>query len=172
MLVALNPKPMLAGAADAGAASRSTAAASTAGTRAMIFIFIFQFLPCCHRESVAHTAGDAAPAAPAKSAAEQQARASVQTDRSTPTQVSERRLGRRPDRPFRCEHPTARRRPRHRTMHQCRVPGKPYFLPATLLARATCPEEVASEVAGELRNAGRRGPDDGHGNEGAPEEDL
>src|SRR5215217_2138831 len=47
MLVALKPKPMLAGAADAGAASTSTAAASTAGTSAMtlIFIFIFQALP-------------------------------------------------------------------------------------------------------------------------------
>src|SRR5512132_1799889 len=64
MLVALKPKPMLAGVADAGAASRSTAAASTAGTSAMIFIFIVQVLPCCHRESVAHPAGDAAPAAP------------------------------------------------------------------------------------------------------------
>src|SRR5512132_4156710 len=64
MSVALNPKPMLAGAADAGAPSRSTAAASTAGTSAMTFIFIFQVLPCCHRESVAHPAGDAAPAAP------------------------------------------------------------------------------------------------------------
>jgi hypothetical protein len=46
---------------------------------------------------------------------------------------SERRLGRRPDRPFRCEHPTARRRSRHRTMPQCRAAGKPYFWPATLL---------------------------------------
>src|SRR5512133_829820 len=118
MLVALKPKPMLPGAADAGAASRSTAAASTAGTSAMILIFIFRVLPCCHRESVVHTAGDAAPAAPAKSAAEHQARASVQTDRSTPTQAVRAALGRRLDRPFRCEHPTARRRPRHRTMHQ------------------------------------------------------
>src|SRR5512132_2524937 len=87
MLVALKPKPMLAGVADAGAASRSTAAASTAGTSAMTFIFIIQVLPCCHRESVAHTAGDTAPAALTKSAAEQQARASVQTDRRTPTQA-------------------------------------------------------------------------------------
>src|SRR5512132_3681297 len=90
MSVALKPKPMLAGAADAGAPSRSTAATSTAGTSAMIFIFIFQVLPCCHRESVAHTAGDAAPAAPAKSAAEHQARASVQTDRRTPTGLPRR----------------------------------------------------------------------------------
>src|SRR5215207_522016 len=44
MLVALKPKPMLPGAADAGAASTSTAA-STAGTSAMTFIFIFQALP-------------------------------------------------------------------------------------------------------------------------------
>src|SRR5215212_2370257 len=54
MLVALKPKPMLAGAADAGAASTSTAAASTAGTSAMTFtftfIFIFQALPSCHRD--------------------------------------------------------------------------------------------------------------------------
>src|SRR5512133_308944 len=90
MLVALKPKPMLAGVADAGAASRSTAAASTAGTSAMTFIFIFQVLPCCHRESVAHTAGDAAPAAPTNSAAEPQARASVQTDRRTPTGLPRR----------------------------------------------------------------------------------
>src|SRR5215207_209667 len=55
MLVALKPKPMLPGAADAGAASRSTAA-STAGTSAMTLIFIFQVLPCCHRELVADTA--------------------------------------------------------------------------------------------------------------------
>ncbi len=47
---------------------------------------------------------------------------------------SERRLRRRPDRPLRYEHPMARRRPRHRTMRQCRIAGKPYFLPATLLA--------------------------------------
>src|SRR5215211_4552915 len=76
MLVALKPKPMLPGVADAGAASRSTAAASTAGTSAMTFIFIFQALPSCHRESVADTAGDAAPAAPVRSAAEHQARTS------------------------------------------------------------------------------------------------
>src|SRR5215216_6659526 len=133
MSVALKPKPMLAGAADAGAASRSTAAA---GTSAMTFIFIFQVLPCCHRESVAHTAGDAAPAAPAKSAAEHQARASVQTARRTPTQAVRAAVGTAARSPFRCEHPTARRRPRHRTMHQCRVPGKPYFLPATLLGHS------------------------------------
>jgi hypothetical protein len=46
MSVALNPKPMLAVAADAGAASRNRAAASTAGTSAMTFVFIFHaFLP-------------------------------------------------------------------------------------------------------------------------------
>src|SRR6266496_5166 len=76
MSVALKPKPMLPGTADAGAAS-STATASTAGTSAITFIFIA--LPSCHRESVAHTAGDAAPAAPTKSATEHHARASVQT---------------------------------------------------------------------------------------------
>src|SRR5215218_3714099 len=138
MSVALKPKPMLPGAADAVAASRRTAAASTAGTSAMtfIFIFIFQALSSCHRESVAHTAGDAAPAAPAKSAAEHQARASVQTARRTPTQAVRAAVGTAARSPFRCEHPTARRRPRHRTMHQCRVPGKPYFLPATLLGHS------------------------------------
>src|SRR5215218_4486894 len=84
MSVALKPKPMLPGAADAVAASRRTAAASTAGTSAMtfIFIFIFQALSSCHRESVAHTAGDAAPAAPAKSASEHHLRS-----RSSPGQA-------------------------------------------------------------------------------------
>src|SRR6266571_106491 len=90
MSVALKPKPMLPGAADAVAASRSTAAASTAGTSAMTFIFIFQALPSCDRESLAHAAGDAAPAALAKSASEHQARASVQTDRRTPTGLPRR----------------------------------------------------------------------------------
>src|SRR5215213_2698923 len=136
MSVALKPKPMLPGVADAGAASRSTAAASTAGTNAMTLIFIFQALPSCHRESVAATAGDAAPAAPAKSAAEHQARTSLQTDRRMPTQAVRAAVGAAADWPFRCEHPTARRRPRHRTMHQCRVPGKPYSLPATLLSHS------------------------------------
>src|SRR4029450_13610674 len=90
MSVGLKPKPMLPVAADAGTASRNTAAASTAGTSAMAFIFIFQAFPSCHRESVAHTAGDAAPAAPAKSAAEHRARASLQTDRRTPTGLPRR----------------------------------------------------------------------------------
>src|SRR6266496_4733257 len=81
--VALKPKPVLPGAAEAGATSRSTAVASTASTSAMTFIFIFRAFPSCHRESVAYTARDAAPAAPAKSASEHQARAAVRTDRST-----------------------------------------------------------------------------------------
>jgi hypothetical protein len=51
MSVALKPKPMLPGAADAVAAIRSTPAASTAGTSAMTFTFIFQALPSCDRES-------------------------------------------------------------------------------------------------------------------------
>jgi len=38
---------------------------------------------------------------------------------------SKQRLRRRPDRPLRCEHPTARRRPWDRTMRWCRVAGKP-----------------------------------------------
>src|SRR4029453_3943696 len=91
MSVALKPKPMLAGAADAGAASRSTAAASTAGTSAMTFIFIFQVLPCCDRESVAHNRSRSARAR--QVAAEHQAPASVQTDRSTPTQAVRAAVG-------------------------------------------------------------------------------
>src|SRR4029450_8779911 len=90
MLVALIPKPMLPGAAAAGAASRPRAAASTAGTRAMPFVFIFQAFPSCHRESVARAAGAGAPAAPGKAAAEQRARASLQTDRRTLTGLPRR----------------------------------------------------------------------------------
>jgi hypothetical protein len=136
MLVALKPKPMLPGAADAGAASRSTAA-STAGTSAMTLIFIFQVLPCCHRELVADTAETQRLLRPPSQLLNIKHEHLSRRPGERRRKRSERRLGRRPDRPFRREHPTARRRPRHRTMHQCHVPGKPYSLPATLLA--TCP---------------------------------
>ena len=138
MSVVLNPKPMLPVAADAGTASKNMAAAITAGTSAMAFIFIFQPFPSCHRESVAHTTGDAAPAAPAKSTAEQQARASLQTDRRMPNACGPSSgwdsgpIGR-------SGVSTLRRgsAPGIGQCPNCRVGGTPYFLRATLLARAT-----------------------------------
>src|SRR4029450_7508461 len=112
MSVALNPKPMLPVAADAGTASSNRAAASTAGTRAMTFVFMFQaFLPVTGNRWRTQPETQRLLRPPGQ-LLNKSTNVSPDGQEHADRMRSERRLGRRPDRPFPCEHTEGRSAPR------------------------------------------------------------